>query len=144
MNKCIICQQIYDRGRGLTCSDECHEELVRRLVAEFGEFKKVIRLSTGVAYKVPTRDIIEKGLMEEELARYPLWEEPKTDNNIFRQAKQLLNDKPVLEMNEEELKIVNTATMPLLRLRHFSDMSILDGLEELAKFVEGKDDSDRL
>jgi len=139
MNKCIICQQIYDRGRELTCSDECHEELVRRLVAEFGEFKKVIRLSTGVAYKVPTRDIIEKGLRGEELAQYPLWEEPKTDNNIFRQAKQLLNDKPVLEMNEEELKVVNTATMPLLLLRQFSNLSIDDGLEELAKMVDGID-----
>jgi len=57
-------------------------------------------------------------------------------NNLFRQAKQLLNDKPVLEMNEEELAIVNTATMPLLLLRYFSDRSINDGLEELAKMVE--------
>jgi hypothetical protein len=61
---------------------------------------------------------------------------PNSNNNIFRQAKQLLNQKPVLEMNEEELKIVNTATMPLLLLRHFSDRSINDGLEELAKMVE--------
>jgi len=58
------------------------------------------------------------------------------NNNIFRQAKQLLNEKPVLEMNEEELEIVNTATMPLLLLRHFSDMTINNGLEELAKMVE--------
>ena len=57
-------------------------------------------------------------------------------DNVFRQAKQLLNDKPVLEMNEEELAIVNTATMPLLLLRHFSDLSINEGLEELAKIVE--------
>jgi len=57
-------------------------------------------------------------------------------NNLFRQAKQLLNDKPVLEMNEEELAIVNTATMPLLLLRYFSDRSINDGLEVLAKMVE--------
>jgi len=59
----------------MTCSDECHEELVRRLVAGSGEFKKVIRLSTGVAYKVPTMDIIEKRVKEEELDRYPIWEE---------------------------------------------------------------------
>ena len=58
------------------------------------------------------------------------------NNNIFRQAKQLLQDKPVLEMNEEELAIVNTATMPLLLLRYFSDLSINEGLEELAKIVE--------
>lgn len=39
-------------------------------------------------------------------------------------------------MNDKELGIVNTATMPLLLLRHFSDMSIDAGLEELAKMVE--------
>lgn len=75
MPRCVICQQIYDRGRELTCSDECHEELVRRLVADSGEFKKVVRLSTGVAYKVPTRDIIEKRIRVENLGHYPIWEE---------------------------------------------------------------------
>jgi len=59
----------------MTCSDECHEELVRRMVARFGEFKKVVRMTTGVAYKVPTRDIIEPGVREQELDRYPLWED---------------------------------------------------------------------
>ena len=62
--------------------------------------------------------------------------EMANNNNIFRQAKQLLNEKPVLEMNDKEFGIVNTATMPLLLLRHFSDMSIDAGLEELAKMVE--------
>lgn len=74
MRKCFICLKYYEGGRELTCSDECHEELVRRLVAEFGEFKKVVRASTGVAYKVPTSDIIESGLREQDLDRYPLWE----------------------------------------------------------------------
>lgn len=59
----------------MTCSDECHEELVRHVISQFGQFKKVIRQSTGVAYKVPTRDILEKGIKEAELDRYPLWEE---------------------------------------------------------------------
>jgi len=75
MPRCLICHQIYDGGRELTCSDQCHEELARRLVADFGEFKKVVRMSTGIAYKVPTRDIIEKGISEENLDQYPLWEE---------------------------------------------------------------------
>jgi hypothetical protein len=39
----------------------------------FGKYKKVVRASTGVAYKVPTRDIIEHGLKERELDKYPLW-----------------------------------------------------------------------
>lgn len=74
MPRCLICDVPYDQGREMTCSDRCHEELVKRLIAEFDEFKKVIRQSTGVAYKVPTRDIIEKVLKEEELGQYPLWE----------------------------------------------------------------------
>ena len=49
--------------------------MVRHLLGDSGEFKKVIRLSTGVAYKVPTMDIIEKVLKEENLDRYPIWEE---------------------------------------------------------------------
>lgn len=71
---CLICGKLYEPGSELTCSDNCHEELVKRLIAEFGEFKKVVRASTGVAYKVPTRDIIECGLKEQDLDQYPLWE----------------------------------------------------------------------
>lgn len=59
----------------MTCSEACHEELVRRLIAQLGEFKKVVSESTGIAYRVPTRDIIEPGIKEQELDRYPLWEE---------------------------------------------------------------------
>lgn len=75
MPRCVICDKTYEQGREMTCSDECHEELTRRLIAEFGEFKKVVRQSTGIAYKVPTMDIIERSVKEEELDRYPLWEE---------------------------------------------------------------------
>jgi len=55
------------------------------------------------------------------------------NSNIFKEAKQLLNEKPVLEMTAEELEVVKIATMPLLLLRQFSDRSIDDGLEGLAK-----------
>ena len=74
---CFVCLKFYEQGRLLTCSDDCHQELVRRLIAEFGEFKKVVRASTGIAYRVPTRDIFEKGLKEEDLDRYPVWEDNK-------------------------------------------------------------------
>lgn len=77
MPRCLVCHQLYNQGRLLTCSDQCHEELVKRLIAEFGEYKKIVRQSTGVAYRVPTRDIIERGLKEEELEQYPVWEEDK-------------------------------------------------------------------
>jgi hypothetical protein len=72
---CIVCQQFYQAGREATCSDECHEEFIRRVITQFGEFKKVVRQSTGIAYKVPTRDIVDKGLKEEELDQYPIWED---------------------------------------------------------------------
>jgi len=55
--------------------DGRRERLIQELIARFGEFKKVVRMRTGVAYKVPTRDILEKGLREQDLDRYPLWDE---------------------------------------------------------------------
>ncbi|MBA7527634.1 hypothetical protein ES705_19810 [subsurface metagenome] len=58
--------------------DESRERLIQELIAGVGEFKKVVRMRTGVAYKVPTRDILEKGLREEGLNQYPIWED-KTD-----------------------------------------------------------------
>jgi len=54
---------------------EEREELVRRLIDQFGEFKKVVRMTTGEAFKVPTRDIIEKGIREQDLDQYPKWED---------------------------------------------------------------------
>ncbi len=72
---CVICGTSCTDGRTLTCSQKCHDELVSNLIARFGEFKKVVRAPTGVAYKVPTRDILEKGIREQDLDRYPLWEE---------------------------------------------------------------------
>ena len=73
MAGCFICLEACEGGRELTCSEECHDELVRRLTSEFGEFQKVVRASTGEAFKVPTRDIIEKGIREQELDQYPKW-----------------------------------------------------------------------
>lgn len=75
MPRCIICGTFYEPGRETTCSEDCHDKLVACLIKQFGEFKKVVRQSTGVAYKVPTRDIIEFGISEPELDRYPRWEE---------------------------------------------------------------------
>lgn len=74
MPRCVICQQFYEGGRELTCSNDCHQELVKRLIAEFGGLRRVVRQSTGAAYRVPTKDIIESGLREQDLDGYPLWE----------------------------------------------------------------------
>ena len=41
---------------------------------EFGEFRKIID-ETGVTYKVPTRDVLERGLWHEDLKKYLKWRE---------------------------------------------------------------------
>jgi len=41
---------------------------------EFGIYKKVVDIDTGKIHRVPTRDIIEKGLRQQDLRRYPEWE----------------------------------------------------------------------
>jgi len=74
LTKCVICGKSYFGGRQFTCSDGCHEELVNRIIAKYGEFKCVVRMSTGESFKVPTRDIIEKGVREQDLDQYPKWE----------------------------------------------------------------------
>ena len=59
------------------------------------------------------------------------------NNNIFRQAKQLLDKKDNGgELTEEELGLVNTAMIPLLILPGFNDTPITEGLEELARMAE--------
>ena len=58
------------------------------------------------------------------------------NDNIFKKAKQLLRDKPVSEMNDEELLTVKAATIPLLQLPMFNDLTIDEGLEELAEIVD--------
>lgn len=76
MTNCIICQKACRLGAsGITCSPACHEELVRRVEEKCGKFKQVVRMTTGEAFKVPTRDIIERGIREQELDKYPKWED---------------------------------------------------------------------
>ncbi|MDD4987188.1 MAG: hypothetical protein PHQ43_15735 [Dehalococcoidales bacterium] len=59
---------------------------MKRRLAEFGEFKKALRANTSVAYRVPTRDIFEKGLREQGLDRYPKGEEAMSEYKDFWQA----------------------------------------------------------
>lgn len=62
--------------------DQNRERLIQGYIARFGEFKKVVRMRTGVAYKVPTIDILEKGIREQDLDRYPLWEDITREGGI--------------------------------------------------------------
>ena len=71
-SKC--CNADFSNFAKSTCSEECHEKMVKEMEKDFGEFKKVIDQETMIAYKVPTRDIIEQGLSQEELKiKYPRW-----------------------------------------------------------------------
>ena len=58
-----------------TCSDECHDKLVADIEKVFEKFKKVVDDETGIAYKVPTKYIIENGLNQQELKNFPRWVE---------------------------------------------------------------------
>jgi len=58
--------------------------------------------------------------------------------SIFREAKRLLDTKKGSELSEEELLTINAATIPLNLLPEFNDKTIDEGLEELARMVEGE------
>ncbi len=71
MTKCGICGASLGLGYKITCSDDCHEKLIHRFEERFGLFKRVIDEETQIAYRVPIRDIIEKGLRQQDLKHYP-------------------------------------------------------------------------
>jgi len=48
---------------------------LRELIQLFGPYKKVVDVETGIAHRVPTEDIITKGLRYAELKKYPVWRE---------------------------------------------------------------------
>ena len=52
-----------------------NQEKLKKMIKEFGEHKKVIDFASGVAYKVLTKDIITKGVKQQELDKYPIWED---------------------------------------------------------------------
>ena len=70
---CMSCGKAYSYGRLYTCSEACHKKFVFGLICHFGKHKRVIDAVTGKAYRVPTRDIIEKGLRHADLVKYPEW-----------------------------------------------------------------------
>ncbi len=70
-SKC--CNADVDMHQKITCGDNCHEKFILEMIKEYGSFKKVIDQETKIAYKVPTRKIIEEGLQFEDLTNYPKW-----------------------------------------------------------------------
>lgn len=73
---CVVCKQRLSRQRrragAKTCGAKlCHEAFVKRCEREFGPKKRVVDLPRGKVYEVPLRDIIEKGIKQKNLPRYP-------------------------------------------------------------------------
>lgn len=57
----------------ITCSSYCHELYVFSLELEFGKYKRFVDATTGVTHKVPIRYVIEHGIRQEDLKRFPTW-----------------------------------------------------------------------
>lgn len=68
---CVTCNMpVIDQGR-VSCSEKCHEAFVKHCEEKFGKTKQVVDDTNGTIYIVSTREIIEKGLKWEDLAKYP-------------------------------------------------------------------------
>lgn len=73
--KSTCCEADVENMQKTTCSEECHHQLVNNIELQFGKFKKVVDMTTNIEYRVPTKDIIEKGLNQDQLTIYPKWSE---------------------------------------------------------------------
>ena len=68
--RCVVCRLPIKDGH-MTCGQEHHETFITLLERQFGTHKKVQRLTTGETFLVPIRDIVEKGVREQDLDQYP-------------------------------------------------------------------------
>lgn len=57
--------------------------------------------------------------------------------NIFREARELLHTKNGSDMTEEEQELVCAAMIPLFLLPEYEDIHVGEGLDKLAKIVDG-------
>ena len=72
--KSVCCNSDIESHQRITCGEYCHEKFILQMLDEHGLFKKVVDQTTDIAYKVPTRTIIETGLRQEELKNFPTWD----------------------------------------------------------------------
>ena len=71
--KSVCCNSDVEIHSKITCGNNCHEKFIIKMIQDHGLFKKVVDIESGIAYKIPTRLIIEEGLRQEELKNYPTW-----------------------------------------------------------------------
>jgi len=44
------------------------------MIEEFGEYKKITDETSGISYKVSTKQIIEEGITQDQLKDFSLWD----------------------------------------------------------------------
>ncbi len=71
--KSVCCDFDVVINNKITCSDFCHDQYIQKKIDEVGLFKKVVDISSGITYRVPTKLIIEEGLRQQDLKNYPIW-----------------------------------------------------------------------
>ncbi len=71
--KSVCCNADIESHQKITCGDYCHEKFIIKMIQEHGCSKKVVDIESGIAYKIPTRLIIEEGLRQKDLQNYPTW-----------------------------------------------------------------------
>lgn len=72
--KSACCDTDVINHKKITCGDDCHDKFVEKMVDEFGEYKKITDNASGISYKVPTRQIIEEGIPQDQLKDFPFWD----------------------------------------------------------------------
>ncbi len=71
--KSICCNSDIESHTKITCGNYCHDKFIIKMIKEHGLFKKVTDMESGISYKIPTRLIIEEGLKQQDLKKYPTW-----------------------------------------------------------------------
>ena len=82
--KSVCCKADVDTFNKITCSDSCHEKFIQKMIRENGIYKKVVDLQSNITYRIPTRLIIEQGILQEELKKHPRWNWFSSLANWFR------------------------------------------------------------
>lgn len=70
-SKC--CNSDIEMSNIITCGKHCHDLFVIKKIVEDGLFKKIIDATSGIAYKIPTKLIIEEGIRQQDLKKFPEW-----------------------------------------------------------------------
>ncbi len=135
--RCVMCgEHINTHENKITCSIKCHEELLKLAEQEFGIIKEVMCAETGITYCVPTRDIIEKGIVWKDLQKYPVLKDELKD-----ESEKESKDESEKELKEYAFSYMERRTnvvMKYLKDRNINSIEEVDKLsfDEILKMRE--------